>query len=109
MVPKLHAKGTSFRGAAAYLLHDKNRAKTSNRVAWTETRNLATGDPHVAWKLMAATAMDRERLKRGAGVKNSGRKSGDVVLHRTLSWHPGEKDKLPREEMMRAGLARPQS
>jgi hypothetical protein len=104
MVPKLHAKGTSFRGAAAYLLHDKNRAKTSNRVAWTETRNLATGDPHVAWKLMAATAMDRDRLKCGAGVKNSGRKSGDVVLHLTLSWHPGEKDKLPREEMMRAGL-----
>ena len=41
MVPRLHAKGTSFKGASAYLLHDK-AASTSERVAWTDTRNLAT-------------------------------------------------------------------
>lgn len=104
MVPKLHAKGRSFRGAAAYLLHDKGRAKTADRVAWSETRNLATDDPHVAWRVMAATAMDQSRLKARAGIKNTGRKSADSVLHLTLSWHPDEKAGLSRDEMIRAGL-----
>lgn len=104
MVPKLHAKGRSFRGAAAYLLHDKGRAKTDARVAWSETRNLATDNPHIAWRIMAATAMDQQRLKVRAGVKNTGRKSADAVLHLTLSWHPEEKSKLSRDEMVRAGL-----
>lgn len=104
MVPKLHAKGRSFRGAAAYLLHDKDRARSSERVVWTETRNLVTDDPHQAWRVMAATAMDRDRLKQQAGVKNTGRKSDDSVLHMTLSWHPDEKPSLSRDEMMRAAL-----
>lgn len=102
MVPKLHAKGKSFRGAAAYLLHDKERARTSERVAWTETRNLATDDPQTAWRIMAATAMDQQRLKAQAGIGNTGRKSVDSVLHLTLSWHPGEAEGLSREEMLRA-------
>jgi len=102
MVPKLHAKGSSFRGIAAYLLHDKDRALTAERIAWTETRNLATENPNVAWKVMAATAMDQGRLKEQAGVKKTGRKSRDAVLHFTLSWHPEEREGLTREEMMRA-------
>src|ERR1700753_3939838 len=102
MVPKLHAKGSSFKGAAAYLLHDKERATPDERVAWTETRNLATDNPHTAWKVMAATAMDQQRLKEQAGVKKTGRKSYDAVLHFTLSWHPEEKEGLTREEMTRA-------
>lgn len=104
MIPKMHAKGRSFRGAVAYLLHDKERAKTSERVAWTETRNLASDNPQHAWKIMAATAMSRSRLKQQAGVTNVGRKSNDSVLHMTLSWHPEEKAGLSREEMMRAAL-----
>ncbi|MEM6275369.1 MAG: relaxase/mobilization nuclease domain-containing protein [Pseudomonadota bacterium] len=100
MVPKLHAKGSSFKGAAAYVLHDKGRASTSERVAWAETRNLATGDPDLGWRLMAATALDQARLKAEAGVKNTGRKSDKHVLHLTLSWHP---DETPGdEEMLRA-------
>ena len=102
MVPKLHAKGKSFKGAAAYLLHDKDRAQSANRVAWTEVRNLATDDPDVAWKVMAAIAMDQDRLKQQAGVKKTGRKSSDSVLHFTLSWHPEEQGKIDRAEMMRA-------
>lgn len=104
MVPKLHPKGSSFRGAAAYLLHDKGRATTSERVAWTETHNLATDDPQVAWRVMAATALDAPRRKREAGIKTTGRKSNDSVLHLTLSWHPDEKAGLTREEMMKAAL-----
>lgn len=104
MVPKIHAKGKSFKGAAAYLLHDKNRARSSHRVAWSETRNLATDNPHVAWKVMAATAIDQDRLKAEAGVKKTGRKSVDSVLHFSLSWHKEEKDGLTREEMVRSAL-----
>jgi Relaxase/Mobilisation nuclease domain len=102
MIPKLHRKGSSFKGAAAYLLHDKDRAQTDERVGWTEVRNLATDNPHVAWRVMAATAMQQERLKEQAGVKKTGRKSLDAVLHFTLSWHPSEKKNLTRDEMARA-------
>lgn len=101
MVPKLHKKGTSFRGIAAYLLHDKD-ASTDERVEWTEVRNLAVDDPRLAWRIMAATAMDQDRLKAMAGVKASGRKSADSVLHYSLSWHTDEAPTLSREEMLRA-------
>ena len=102
MVPKLHKKGSSFKGAATYLLHDKGRAKSSHRVSWTQTRNLAVHDPQVAWRIMAATAIDQERLKEQAGIKATGRKSHLSVLHLTLAWHPEEKDTLTREDMKRA-------
>jgi hypothetical protein len=102
MVPKLHKKGTSFRGVAAYVLHDKGRAKTTERVAWVETQNLATRNPQTAWRIMAATAMDQPRLKAAAGVKNTGRKSNEHVLHFTLSWHQDEASELTQEEMVRA-------
>jgi len=100
MVPKLHAKGTSFKGAAAYLLHDKDMSSSDDRVAWTHTRNLATENADVAWRVMAATAMDQARLKEEAGVKNTGRKSAKHVLHFSLSWHPDQDPS--REEMIEA-------
>lgn len=99
MVPKIHPKGRSFRGAAAYLLHDIE-ADTSERVAWTSTKNLAMDDPEVAWRVMAATAMNADELKRQAGVKNTGRKSNQHVLHMTLSWHPDEQNELDPDEML---------
>ena len=101
MIPKLHKKGKSFRGAALYLLHDKG-AETSERVALTVTRNLATNNPEAAWRVMAATALDAARLKAEAGVKTTGRKSKDAVLHLTLSWHPDEAEKLTHDEMIAA-------
>lgn len=104
MVPKLAAKGTSFKGAAAYYLHDKG-ASTDERVAWTATLNLATNNPEMAWRIMAATAKDQARLKEQAGIKTTGRKSADVVLAYSLAWHPDEKDGLTREEMMLAAKA----
>lgn len=104
LVPKLAAKGTSFKGAAAYYLHDKD-ASTSERVAWTATTNLATDNPDMAWRLMAATAMDQARLKERAGIRSTGRKSADVVLAYSLAWHPDEKDGLTREEMLLAAHA----
>lgn len=101
MIAKLH-RGLSFRGLAAYVLHDKGRAATAQRVAWTDVRNLAHDSPQTAWRIMAATAMDGDRLKSAAGIKNTGRKSKEHVLHLMLAWHPDET--VSREEMMRAAL-----
>ena len=69
-------------------------------MAWTETRNLAVDDPEIAWRIMAATAMDQSRLKQEAGIRNTGRKSDKHVLHFALAWHP---DQSPtREDMSQA-------
>ena len=101
MLPKIHKNGSSFKGIAQYVLHDKN-AETTERVAWTETINLATRNPDTAWKVMSAVSMDQARLKREAGVPTQGRKSKKHVHHVTLSWHPEEAETLTREEQMRA-------
>jgi len=100
MIVKL-IKGHSFKGAAAYLLHDKG-ALTDERVAWTQTRNIESDKPEVAWRVMAATAMDSDRLKAEAGIPNTGRKSTEDVLHLVLSWHPEEKPDLDRDQMLAA-------
>jgi hypothetical protein len=100
MIPKLHPKGSSFKGAATYLLHDKDKAETDERVAWVELRNVATDDPNIAWKIMIATAKDQDRLKAQAGIRNTGRKSDKSVLHLTLSWHPEQTPS--KEDMIKA-------
>ena len=98
MTPKI-LHGRSFKGAAAYLLHDVKDRAAASRVAWTMTRNLATQNPDTAWRAMAAIAMDSTRLKKKAGIKTTGRKQTNVVKHLVLSWHPDEKDTLTREDM----------
>jgi len=100
MVPKL-IRGASFKGAAAYLLHDIDAA-SGQRVAWTDVRNLASSNPETAWRVMAATALDADRLKERAGIKATGRKSAQSVLHLVLSWHPDEAASLDREQMLAA-------
>jgi len=102
VIPKIHRYGTNFKGAALYVLHDKNRSETDERVDWVEARNLSvdTSTPRgrdIAWRIMAATSMDANRLKAEAGVKNTGRKSDDHVMHFTIGWH--EDDHPTREEM----------
>lgn len=106
MVPKVPdnggGRGSSFKGVAAYVLHDKDSTHSAERVAWTHTENLCTVDPDLAWRIMAATAMDAPRLKREAGVKNTGRQSDQSVFHYTIAWHPEEAQDLNKEEMLRA-------
>ncbi len=89
----------------AYLMHDSDHATTSDRVAWTHTHNLASDDPELSWKTMAATAMSQAELKEEAGIKNTGRKSNKHVMHYTLSWHDEERKDLTRDEMVSAALA----
>jgi hypothetical protein len=107
MVPNVAGTGTSFRGAALYYLHDKRMEGeavrlTTERVAWSETRNLSTDNPELAWRIMAATSLDKDRLKAEAGVKNTGRKSDNTVYAYSIAWHPEEKASLSRAEMVRA-------
>lgn len=105
MVPVLTKGGRSFKGAAAYYLHDKRgegeaERFTNDRVAWVETLNLDTADPYRAWRRMAATAMSQAELKAAAGVKATGRKLTAPVFAYSLSWH--EKDNPTRAQMLAA-------
>ncbi len=105
MISVIHNHGTSFKGLMAYLMHDPDHAQTSDRVAWAETHNLATDDPELGWKTMAATALSQADLKAEAGIKNTGRKSNKHVMHYTLSWHDEERKELTRDEMIQAAMA----
>ena len=105
MIPKINGLGRSFAGVAAYCLHDApepddRRPRTSERVGWADTRNLATFRPERAARLMAATAKAAPDLKRLAGGSPGGRKLAKPVLHYSLSW---ARDETPdKGEMNRA-------
>lgn len=102
MIPRAGQRGHSFKGAGQYFLHDK-KAKTKERVMWTHTLNLPTQDPEKAMGWMAHTAMNANRLKRLAGVSNTGRKktAGDVYTL-SLAWHP--KQYPDKETLLNAAL-----
>lgn len=104
MIPDIAKKGHSFSGAMAYYLHDKG-ADTDERVAWTETRNLMTDDPQAAKRIMIATALQSDELKKAAGIKAAGRKSNQHVYAYSLAWHPSESDELTKVEMLKAADA----
>ena len=95
-------RGRSFKGVAQYCLHDADRAKTSDRVDFVEVRNLATDNPQVAWRIMAAKHYAQDELKRKAGVGLGGRKDGKPVGHMYISWGRDEADaqNLDRTEML---------
>lgn len=80
-------RGTSFRGALLYYLHDKG-ATTSKRVGFVEMVNLFGTDPHLAWREMMATVNAAAELKARAGLKASGRKNTQPVYCFALAWHP---------------------
>ena len=85
MICKLHRSGASFRGAVAYCLDEAR-----DRVAWTETVNLATDDARSAARQMAATVSYAPELKALAGVRAGGRRLEKPVAHYSLSWGPDE-------------------
>lgn len=109
MVPNVAEIGHSFKGAFAYYLHDKRQSEaephlsSSERVAWTETRNLMTDDAATAMRLMIATAKSADELKAAAGIKSTGRKAtAGPVLAYSLAWHPDKEAAPDRAEMLRA-------
>ena len=105
MVVKMAGLGRSFRGVVEYCLHDRRvpgeeAPKSSERVGWSETRNLATSQGQRAARIMAATAEAGPELKRLSGVAATGRKLEKPVCHYSLSWAKDEKPE--RQEMRRA-------
>lgn len=96
MVPKVAARGTSFKGAGAYYLHDK-KARSAARVAFTHTENLPTDNAEQALKCMAYTALHQDALKRANGSAATGRKLAKPVYTYSLSWAP---DETPSQEQM---------
>lgn len=98
MIPRISARGSSFKGAALYFLHDPDHAKTSDRVAFTQTYNIPFDSPNAAVYYMIDTANDAEHLKREAGVKATGAKSTKrPVLTFSLSYDP--QDSPTQEDM----------
>ena len=104
MIPVV-TTGTSFRGCVAYMAHDKRRdgaagPPTSERVAWTETRNLPTDDVDRAWRIMAFTATHQKELKAAAGEPLTGARCKKPVYSLTLAWDPAQNPS--KDEMLRA-------
>jgi hypothetical protein len=89
MIVKITGKGTSFKGAGLYYLHDKG-ASTKGRVLFTLTENLATDNPNVAIAMMIKTATSQLEIKRRAGGSARGRKLEAPVYTYCLSWAPDE-------------------
>lgn len=102
------AQGSSFKGAMAYYTHDKREPDmernptTSDRVAWSETRNMLTDRTDTATRIMISTAERASELKREAGIKATGRQGTKPVAAFSLAWHPDEAKGLGRDEMTRA-------
>jgi Relaxase/Mobilisation nuclease domain. len=92
--------GKSFKGLAAYLLHDPERAQTADRVAWAESYNLDGADPEKAWRLMAATALSADQLKAAAGIKK-GKPVTNTAYHFAITFNPEDR---PSGELERAAV-----
>ena len=88
---KTKGRGTSFKGALNYYLHDKDTLETAYRVGFVEMLNLFTDDPHTAWREMMVTAEAGDDLKRRAGLSLAGRKNDKPVYCFSLEWHPDDR------------------
>lgn len=84
-MPRIHKRGSSFKGACGYILHDPGK-ESSDRVAWVMTQHLHS-HPDDAWFEMFDTYRNRTALKANAGIDPRGRDNRTPVLHYTLSWH----------------------
>lgn len=93
--------GKSFKGLAAYLLHDHGKAQSADRVAWTQSFNLDDAGPDRAWRLMADTALSADQLKAAAGIKK-GPRAKNTAYHFSLNFNPQDE---PSEDVQRAAVA----
>lgn len=100
MIIRIQRGGKSFKWLGKYLTHDADKAKTSERVAWTDTINLANTHVGAAIDEMYWTYRAADQLKRAAGVSTGGTKLQNPVKHLSLNWHPS--DHPTKDEMVRA-------
>ena len=96
MIVCILSSGSSFKGLATYLTHDPE-AKSTERVGWTHTLNLAHDDALSAVDEMYWTARNAELLKQEAGIRAGGRATEHTVKHLSLNWSP---DDHPTQEHM---------
>jgi hypothetical protein len=101
VIPRIHKRGTSFKTALTYILHDPQK-ETAERVDWAFSVNCGTADLFEAWRPMYETWDRRNALKRENGIDLRGRDNKAPVMHYTLSWEPG--DKPSKQQMMDAAL-----
>jgi hypothetical protein len=94
MVPVIAGNGASFNGAFRYYCHDK-QGSTRERVEWTQTVNMLTECVAKAWKVMAYTAKNQDRLKEASGQTATGRKLQKPVFAFSLSWAPDQRPDRP--------------
>jgi hypothetical protein len=90
MIVRILSPGKSFKGLASYLTHDPD-AKSSERVGWTHTLNLAHDHVSSSVDEMLWTARNAELLKQEAGVRAGGRATENTVKHISINWSPDEK------------------
>jgi len=81
--------GRSFKGLHAYCAHDKENAKTSERVDWIKCHNIAVA-PDGAWKVMAATAKIQNQLKQNTDIRTGRGPKNGPVLHVVMSFDEDE-------------------
>lgn len=98
MGEKSHGRGTSFKGVLQYVLHDKDKSPTEDRVGFVILDNLATTNAHNAYREMIWLCNAADDLKKRAGIKSTGRKLQKPVYTFALSWH--EDDKPDDEHML---------
>jgi hypothetical protein len=100
MIVRIQRGGKSFKWLGKYLTHDAGKASTSERVAWTETLNLANDHIPTAIDEMYWTYRAADQLKRAAGIGTGGTRLQSPVKHVSLNWHPS--DQPSREDMVEA-------
>jgi hypothetical protein len=78
MLASIAETHADFAALSRYLIHGKRDEEVSpQRVDWIEGHNLATADPELAAKIMAATARLSARVEK-------------PVYHASIAWHPDE-------------------
>jgi hypothetical protein len=102
VIPRIHKRGTSFKTAHQYILHDPDQQTTAKRVDWAFSVNCGNAKPLDAWRPMYDTWDNRTALKRDAGVDLRGADNTTPVMHYTLSWAPD--DRPTRVQMIDAAL-----
>jgi len=107
------SRGSSFKGITAYLASPK---EGQHRAEWSATTNLGTNDVDLGARLMAATAMDADKIKRANGWNGKGRKSTTKpVYHVIMSWdesrHPdaAHQEQSARDMLDKIGMGKAQS
>jgi hypothetical protein len=88
---KTHGRGTSFKGALDYYLHDKGTKQTADRVGFVHTLNIVTKGPYQAWRDMMVTAESADQLKIESGHRPSTKKNTQPVYCFCLNWHPDDR------------------